>query len=183
MLPPASIAAMGGMGNSDMFVNGSAAMFLSGIWKTPAFREIKKFKWDVVMLPKGPNGRRAYSTGGSGYGILKTSAHPKEAWELIQFISGEQGAQKFAATGFAQPALKKVADSPAFLDGQDPKNKKMLLKAVENARYGPICKNWTETVSGLIGPEMEKVWNSTETAEEAMAHLKPMLAAHPPEIK
>lgn len=183
MMPPASIAAMGGMGNSDMFSNGSTAMFLSGIWKTPAFREIKKFKWDVAMLPKGPNGHRAFSTGGSGYGILKTSAHPQEAWELIKFISGEEGAKKFAATGFAQPALMKVADSPAFLDGQDPKNKKMLIGAVKYACYGPICKNWTEVVSGIIGPELEKVWNGSESAEEAMAHLKPLLQADPPQTR
>jgi ABC-type glycerol-3-phosphate transport system substrate-binding protein len=183
MLPPSSISAMGGMGNADMFTNGQAAMFLSGIWKTPAFRDIKKFKWNIVMLPKGPNGRRGFSTGGSGYGILKTSAHPNEAWQLIQFISGEEGAKKFAATGFAQPALKKIADSPVFLDDQEPTNKKMLIGAVKYAQYGPLCKNWTEAVNGLIGPELEKVWSGNETPEQAMAHLKPLLEKNPPETK
>ncbi len=183
MLPPSSVSAMGGLGNADMFVNGNAAMFLSGIWKTPEFRHIKNFKWDVVMLPKGPNGHRAFSTGGSGYGILKSSKYKKEAWELVKFISGEEGAKKLASTGFAQPALMKVANSSYFLDGQDPKNKKMLLEAVKYVEYGPLCKNWTETLSGIIGPEMEKVWNATETAEQAMANLKPRLDANPPQTK
>ena len=59
----------------------------------------------------------------------------------------------------------------------------MLLGAVQYARYGPLCKNWTEVISGLIGPEMEKVWNGTESAKEAMTHLKPLLVAHPPETR
>ncbi|HJT25541.1 MAG TPA: sugar ABC transporter substrate-binding protein, partial [bacterium] len=85
MLPPASLSAMGGMGTSDMFVNGQVAMYLSGLWPTPRFRQqIKDFKWDVVMLPKNNTGFRAFSTGGSGYGILKISKHKKEAWDLIK---------------------------------------------------------------------------------------------------
>jgi multiple sugar transport system substrate-binding protein len=183
MLPPSSISAMGGLGNADLFLNGEAAMFLSGIWKTPAFRNIKKFKWDVVMLPKGPNNYRAFSTGGSGYGILKSSSYKKEAWELVQFISGEEGAKKLASTGLAQPALMKIANSPNFLDGQDPVNKKMLLEAIKYVKYGPLCENWTEIQSGIIGPELEKVWSGTETPEQAMANLKPMLEAKPPKTK
>ena len=181
MLPPSGLAAMGGMGTSDMFVNGSTAMFLSGLWKTPQFRTIKDFKWDIAMLPKCPNGFRAFSTGGSGYGILKTSAHKKEAWELIKFISGEEGAKRLAATGLAQPALTSVSNSPLFLDGKDPQNKKMVLDAMKYVKYDPMCKNWFEVHNSIIGPELDKVWNGTETAVEALAKLKPELAQNEPD--
>ena len=181
MLPPAGLTAMGGVGTSDMFMNGSAAMYLSGIWKTPAFRDIKNFKWDVAMFPEGPGGYRGFSTGGSGYGILKSSTHKKEAWELVKFISGEEGAKRLAATGLAQPALMSVANSPLFLDGKDPQNKKMLLEAMKYVKYNPMCKNWFEVHDSIIGPELDKVWNGTETATQAMENLKPMLEKHPPE--
>jgi len=181
MLPPAGLAAMGGSGTSDMFVNGSTAMFLSGLWKTPQFRGIKDFKWDIAMLPKAPNGFRAFSTGGSGYGILKTSAHKKEAWELIKFISGEEGAKRLAATGLAQPALMSVSNSPLFLDGQDPQNKKMVLDAMKYVKYNPMCKNWFEVHDSIIGPELDKVWNGTETPAEALDKLKPALEQNPPD--
>ena len=181
MLPPAGLAAMGGMGTSDMFINGSTAMFLSGLWKTPSFREIKNFKWDIVMFPKGPNGNRAFGTGGSGYGILKNSSHKKEAWELIKYISGEEGEKKLAATGLAQPALMAAANSTLFLDNQDPHNKKMLLDAVKYVKYSPMCKNWHETVDSIIGPELDRVWNGSETAAEAMQKLKTQLDKNPPE--
>ncbi len=181
MLPPSGLAAMGGMGTSDMFVNGSTAMFLSGLWKTPNFRQIKDFGWDIVMFPKGPNGYRAFGTGGSGYGILKNSTHKKEAWELVKYISGEAGAKKLAATGLAQPSLMAAANSPLFLDNQDPHNKKMLLEAVKYVKYSPMCKNWHETVDGIIGPELDRVWNGSETADEAMQKLKTQLDKNPPE--
>ena len=183
MLPPAGLTAMGGMGSSDMFSNGSVALFLSGIWKTPVFREIKNFKWDVVMMPKGPDGIRAFPTGGSGYGILKSSTHKKEAWELIKYMSGEEGAKKLATTGLAQPALINVANSPIFLDGQDPKNKKMVLEAVKYVKYPPMCKNWTETANSIIGPELDRVWNATETAQEAFDKIAPLLEKNPPQTK
>jgi multiple sugar transport system substrate-binding protein len=166
-----------------MFMNSSVAMFLSGIWKTPRFREIKDFKWDVAMLPKNPNGFRAFSTGGSGYGILKNSKHKKEAWELIKFISGEEGAKRLAATGLAQPAIVSVANSPTFLDGKDPQNKKMVLEAMKYVKYNPMCKNWFEVHDSLIVPTLDKVWNGGETPVEAMKRLKPLLEKNPPQTK
>ncbi len=183
MLPPAGLTAMGGMGTGDMFTNGTVAMFLSGLWKTPTFRQAKDLKWDVVMFPKNPSGFRAFSTGGSGYGILKSSTHKKESWDLVKYISGEEGAKKLAATGLAQPAIMSVSNSPLFLDGQDPKNKKMILEAMKYVKYNPMCKNWFEVHDSIIGPELEKVWNGTETAEQAMENLKPLLEKNPPQVQ
>jgi multiple sugar transport system substrate-binding protein len=183
MVPPSGVQGMGGLGSTGMFETGTSAMFLSGIWKTPAFRGIKDFPWDVVMLPKGPAGTRAFSTGGSGYGIMGNSKHKQEAWRLVQFLSGEEGAKKFASSGFAQPALMSVANSPVFLDNQAPLNKKMLLKAVEYVKFPPVCANWREAVESFIGPELDKVWNGTETVEKAMSNLKPVLEKNPPRLK
>lgn len=181
MLPPSGLAAMGGVGTADMFVNGSAAMYLSGIWKVPEFREIKNFKWDIVMLPKDPDGYRAFSTGGSGYGILKSSKHKQAAWELVKYISGEEGAKELAATGLAQPAIMSVSNSPLFLDDKEPHNKKMLLEAMKYVKYNPMCKNWAEVHDSIIGPELDRVWNGTETVKAAMAKLAPLLAQNPPQ--
>jgi ABC-type glycerol-3-phosphate transport system substrate-binding protein len=183
MPAPSSLTAMGGMGTSDMFMNGTVAMFLSGIWKTPRFRDIKNFDWDIVMFPKGPTGIRAFSTGGSGYGILKTSKYKKEAWQLVKYISGEEGARQLAATGLAQPAIVAVAESPAFLDGQKPLNKKMLLEAVKYVKYSPMAKNAAEVTNGIVVPQLDRVWSNTATAVQAAAALKPLLARNPPQVK
>jgi multiple sugar transport system substrate-binding protein len=161
---PSNITAMGGMGSSDLFMNGTVAMFLSGLWKTPAFREIKTFDWDVAMFPKGPGGHRGYQDGGSGYGILKSSKNKKAAWELVKYIGGPEGVKKLTATGLSQPALKNVGESPIFLDGQKPANKKMLLKAEEYGVYEPMASNWKEVRDGFITPTFDQIWSGKITA-------------------
>jgi len=183
MPAPSSLTAMGGMGSSDLFMNGTTAMFLSGIWKTPRFREIKNFDWDIVMFPKGPSGVRAFGTGGSGYGILSSSKMKKESWELIKYISGEEGAKQLAATGLAQPAIMSVANSPIFLDGQKPMNKKMLLEAVKYVKYSPMAKNSSEVANGIVVPQLDRVWSNQVTAMQAAAALKPLLQRNPPATK
>lgn len=180
MPPPSAQTAMGGTGNSGLFASGSAAMFLSGPWKIPDFRGIKKFKWDVVMQPQSPDGHRGFPTGGSGYGILASSQLKKESWELIKFLGGVEGAKRMAGTGLSMPALISVAHSPVFLDGKDPQNKKMLLDAVRYSVYNPLCKNWAEVRDGIIGPELDRIWNGEEDPKQALAKLKPLLAADPP---
>jgi len=101
---------------------------------------------------------------------------------LVKYISGEEGAKKLAQTGLAQPALMSQANT-TFLDNQDPKNKKMLLEAVKYVKYPPMCKNWDEVTHSIIGPELDKVWNGTETAAEAMEKLKPELEKNEPQTK
>ncbi|HET9870737.1 MAG TPA: sugar ABC transporter substrate-binding protein [bacterium] len=181
MPQPAGLAAMGGVGTADMFENGSAAMYFSGLWKVPQFRQITDFKWDVVMFPKNPSGFRGFPTGGSGYGILKSSKHKEAAWELIKYISGPEGARALASTGLAQPAIMDVANSPLFLDGKVPLNKRMVLDAMKYVKYNPMCKNWFEVHDSIIGPELDRVWNGTESPKEAMDKLRPELAQNPPQ--
>jgi ABC-type glycerol-3-phosphate transport system substrate-binding protein len=176
---PSNMTAMGGMGMSDLFMNGTAAMFVSGPWKIPSFREIKNFDWDVVMFPKGPTGQRGFPGGGSGYGILTSCKNKKAAWEFIRYISGPDGQGKLASAGLTQPALKSVAESPAFLDNQKPMNKKMLLKAVDYSVYPPMAKNWMEIYQGVATPAFEALWNGKYTAAAAISLIADNLKNKP----
>ncbi len=176
---PSNVTAMGGMGSSDMFVNGTCAMFLSGIWKTPAFRDIQKFDWDVAMFPKGTTGQRGYQDGGSGYGILKSSKNKKGAWEFVRFIAGAEGQKKMSGLGLSQPSLMSVAASNVFLDGKKPLNKKMLLKAVQYGVYEPMATNWKEIRDGFITPTFDPIWSGKITGAEAVSLLADKLKTKP----
>jgi multiple sugar transport system substrate-binding protein len=167
MPSPANMTAMGGLGNSDLFMNGTAAMFFSGIWKTPYFRQIKDFEWDVVEVPLGPNGKRAFPMSAAGYGILKSSKNPELAYELVKYLSGETGQKLMAATGLTQPALKTLAQSPVFLDGQPPKSKGFLVEAVKDGHFQPCDPNLNEW-KAMVDSAMDRVWNGDETAESAL---------------
>ncbi len=163
----ADTTAMGGLGNSDLFMNGTAAMFYSGIWMTPQFRNIKTFDWDVVEFPKGPGGRRAFPLSAAGYGIVKTCRNPELAYELVKYLAGETGQKFMAATGLTQPALRTLADSPVFLDGQPPKSKGFLVGAVKYGHFQPLDPNETEWYS-MVGSALDRVWSGRETAAAAL---------------
>ena len=178
-LAPSKVPGMAENEGSDMFRFGTAAMYLSGLKWTPLFREIKDFKWDVAMVPRGPGGIRAFSTGGSGYGMSSHSKEKKTAWKLVKFLTSPEAEVKRMASGLAQPALKKMANSPLFLDQKDPLNKKILIDAVQYVKYLPLCRNWPE-VENLIAAGLENVWEGKESPEEAMKKLGPILEKHPP---
>jgi len=167
MPSPSGLTAMGGLGNADLFINGSLALFYSGIWKTPRFRGIKDFDWDIVTFPAGPGGKRGYPMSGTGYSVVKGNPHPELAYELVKFLAGKEGQRLMAATGLIQPALRTLGDSPEFLDGQPPANKRMLNGAV---RYGvfrafdPRADEWMN----MIGSRLDRVWSGDRKAAEVL---------------
>lgn len=180
---PSAMLAMGGLGSSDLFISGKAAMFLSGYWKVPMLRDIKNFEWDIVMFPKGPEGKRGFQIGGSGYGIVRTSKHKKEAWKLVRFLSGPEGAKRFAQTGLAQPALLEAAHTIFAADPAPPANKKMLLEATPYGVYEPLATNWREVRDGVISPIFDRVWANTWTPEKAVSELAQQLNKKKLELK
>lgn len=169
---PASLSAMGGLGNADLFMNGTAAMFYSGIWKTPQFRNIRAFQWDVVQFPKGPGGKRGYPMSAAGYGVMKNTKHPDLAYQLVKFLAGEPGQSGMAETGLTQPALRNLAASPVFLDEKPPKSKAFLVDAVRFGIFQPLHPDVNEWMN-LIGSALDRVWSGQETAEQALGRVVP----------
>ena len=146
-------------GAMAMFLNGNLAMFHSGLWKTPSFRKISTFKWDVALFPHKPGVKKPmYWAGGSGYTMRAGVVNPDLCWKLVKFMAGKEGQTRIAATGLAQPALRSLANSPVFLDGLDPQNKKMLLVAAENGVASPAWKPWVEYLRSVWGPNTDPMW-------------------------
>jgi multiple sugar transport system substrate-binding protein len=167
---PASMTAMGGIGNSDQFMNGSVAMLQSGIWISPTLRNITAFDWDAVEFPKGPKGRRGFGMGGAGYALLKGGQHPELAYELAKFFGGEPGQKYMAKTGLCQPALRTLARSPIFVDGQKPKSKGFLVDAPRYGHSNPFDPNQAEW-SALVDSALDRVWSGTEKAEPVLKRV------------
>ena len=155
-----------GMGVDRMFASGRLAMFLSGVWETPSFRNYD-FEWDVVMFPENSEGIRAFGTGGTGYAILKSSKHKKAAWEVIKALTGPEGQAVFAKRGLSQPSRIAVAKGEAWaLDAQPPANKKMLNEAVQYAVYSPFHPKWRELQEKFLIPKFDLIWDGKKSAEE-----------------
>ena len=158
------------MGVQGMFATGRLAMFSSGIWETPGLRKAEGLEWDVAMFPKGPNGVRGFGTGGSGYCILKSTRHPKEAYQVIKALTGKPAEEKLADTGLAQPAMMEITEGPHWIGGDlPPKNKKMLNGAMKYVIYSPFHPAWKEAQELYINPEFDLLFSGKKTAAEAVS--------------
>ena len=165
----------GWYGTAGLFVNGQVGMFMSGYWKSGFFRTHSKLDFDIVMFPKGPGGKRAFGTGGSGYAITSQCKNPQAAWEVLKRFSGEQGQRDLASQGGLQPAIMKLAQSEIFMDNKPPKNKKIMHEAVSHIVFTPLTRHWDEINMADLGPVLDNVWSGKETAAQAMKRAVPLI--------
>ena len=76
-----------------------------------------------------------------------------------------------ATTGLVQPALMSVANSPVFLDGQKPMNKKMLLTADPDGIFMPLMVNWLEVYQGTVIPTCDQIWSGKISVSQAVSQM------------
>ncbi len=163
-----------GVSVHDLFAQGRVAMYVTGIWEVPRFREEigDRFDWDIAGFPRGPTGIKGVRVGWSGYGMTAQTKHPKEAWLLLKYLAGPPGLGRLAKTGLAQPALANLADSPLWLDGNRPKNRKLTIEQVPYVHFEVMNSGWKE-ITAIITPKLELVWNGTLTPTQAVDAFMP----------
>ena len=97
----------------DPFPTGKVAMFVDGIWDLTHFtKDFPNFKlgedWDVAPLPKVK--QQAMANGSWTFGITADTKYPKEAWELINYMTGTEGAKIYADMTGGLPVRTSVID-------------------------------------------------------------------------
>lgn len=168
-------------GTEALFVKGTCAMFQNGIWEVPNIRRDMKpgskdfFDWDIAQFPAYADGRKGFATGGSGYCIFSSTAHPKEAWDLTRYMAGPVGMAAMARAGIAQPAIRSVALSDAWLPGPNtpleqrwPHNRLLTDQEVNFVHFGPTAEYWPE-VNGLFTPQQDSIFNDLTPVKEGLA--------------
>lgn len=154
---------------SQLFETGRVGMTIYGRWMTPTFRNIKTFKWDVAVLPKGV--KRASLLYTTGYGIPAASKHKKEAWKLITFLTGKPGATLNSELGQAIPAIQSIANSSAFLNPNLlPKNNQAFLTETSYSYLPPTIPEWPE-ISSIMSEQMDMVFLGQKSAKEACREI------------
>lgn len=171
--------------SGQMFLQGKVAMFQSGMWEVPSFRNVLKpgtpefFDWDVTLAPGhiGQDGKliRAAPTGGSGYGIMAHSSHPQEAWELLQWMAGPPAMKLMAEAGLAQPAIRKLALSEPWVPGPaTPEDQRYPVgrvntdKAVPFVVFDPTADYFVD-VQSFIDSKVDSIMDGSKTASVALA--------------
>ncbi len=136
-------------------------MSQGGFWtvveNTEAFRRL-----DIGMqiAPKGRNGVRAYPTGGTAFGVTRTSNNPSLAWEFLTYHLGPVGT-KTSFEAAPHGAIYPPAHIPSFEwyveEANFIENISANAKAAETVVFNPFTSKWPEINTRYVQPEMDLV--------------------------
>jgi multiple sugar transport system substrate-binding protein len=98
------------MGTRQAFVAKKVAMTEDGSWALKDILASADFRIGVAPMPAGP-ARRVTLTTTDGFGIYANTRYPQQAWELLQFLIGEEYGLAMARANFLQPARASLVDA------------------------------------------------------------------------
>ena len=103
--------------------------------------------------------------GGWGLGIATSSAHPQEAWRVIEFMTREDSQREFVLqTGYV-PSRRSLFNDPAIV-AQYP-HYPQLLKVVENSTLRPPIAQYAQA-SDILQRYLSSALTNKMTSEQAM---------------
>lgn len=99
---------------SEMFGQGKVAMVIEGNWAIPYLQEtFPQLEFATAEVPS-INAKKGTMVFTVAYVMNQQSKHKAEAWELISYLTGKAGMQKWTGTGFALPTRKSVAEKLGY---------------------------------------------------------------------
>jgi multiple sugar transport system permease protein len=127
----------------QLFYTGKvAAIGPVGRWETPHFRGtgpgdpgITQFHWDIVPMPHEK--RTVSDIAVVSWSMSASAKHPREAFDLLHFLTGKEGQQTMARLGLAIPSIKAIATSDAFLSGK-PDHSQLFLDAIKDGKISQV---------------------------------------------
>lgn len=151
----------------DPFLNGDAAMQVSGHWALVGIKDAPKLRMEdigVVAMPSDlPTTRTVMYA--SGPAIGRNCRHPKEAWAFVKFLTSKRYQLAYQSSGVAISGRRDVAEHYA---AGDPR-RQTFLQIVPSARMP-----WGASVEGYdfvetLGP---KVLDAVLAGADARTELR-----------
>ncbi|MDY6897220.1 MAG: ABC transporter substrate-binding protein [Cyanobacteriota bacterium] len=163
---------------SEMFAQGKVAMVVEGNWAIPYLEEtFPDLEYGTAEVPiiNNKKGTMVFTV---AYVMNKKAKHKQEAWELISYLTGKQGMEKWTQDGIALPTRKSVAEK---LNYKQDNLRSAFVTGVEYAipwqigKYpAPIVNNFeNQFTSAILGQQpLEKAMKKAQI--EANKQIKAM---------
>lgn len=166
---------MAGQASEDLFKAGRIAMLRTGIWLLGEFTANAKFNWDIALEPG--NTRKAHHFFANGVVVSAGSAHPREAYEWIKFLTSSQEAVHIrVAAGWELPAVGVAAAVQDYLDQPIPESREVIFEALDTAVVPPVIGNWNQ-LTDAVGKELEAAKLGQKTPEQALRDARAAIEA------
>lgn len=152
------------MGENTHFMNGMAAMDITGSWNISVYAEALGDKLGIAEMPTGAVGKSSISHG-IGYAIPTGCEHVEEAWEFLKFLGSDE-AQILQAKDVI-PANNNVVDEWAKqLSDYD---LSAVVAALEYSPILPLANNNPPAVRAALRANINEIWLGTMDVPSAMA--------------
>ena len=152
----------------ERFLDGSVAMLLSSRRDVPLLRTIKDFAWDVAPFPS--DREEASVLHSDGFCMAK-GENADAAWLWIEYALAQKGQEVLAASGRSVPSLRAVAESPLFLEPEEPPaNSKVFVDALSQMHQLPVTANWSE-VEGRTDDILNELYYGRIDLDAALKRL------------
>ena len=145
--------------------SGRVAMILQGSWMVAAMKgnEYIDQNCDVAVLPKSNDGVRKTIYNGLGWSSCANTAHPEEAWKLLEYLGSEAAQKKQAELGVTMSAYQGTSDT--WVNCAPEFNLKAYLDMTEDMVIRPYTKN-TKAWEDYSQSTMVKAYTGEMTMEE-----------------
>jgi len=152
----------GGIRDDLGFQNRKYAMIFNGPWAVGGL-EKGGIDFDVALIPEGPAGR-ATNVGGNNLVVFSTSEHPKEACELMKFVTSKEAQAEWANTLGQIPVN---TGSDPLIDFERHPYLKIFMEQMDYAKPRPGIGSYPE-IENAVNPEMQAALDGKKTVREAM---------------
>ena len=164
-------------GTRQFFLTGQVAMEIEGNWTLSDRKLVKHFTWDVAPVPMGSKARPTpfFSTADH---VCLGSKNPDEAVAFCMHVASPPSERILAAEFGRIPSRKSLWGYFTTLDtGLPPKNRKVIVDALDYAGNAPRFKDFREFDSRVLAPQMTLLNEGKITAQEMIQEMLPKLEA------
>ncbi|MEZ4862999.1 MAG: extracellular solute-binding protein [Caldilineaceae bacterium] len=174
--------------DGDLFLQGRAAMQITGHWRIPTYLAKGDLDFDFVPLPADEY--VVNRSDGSCFAIAQNSAHAEAAWTFVKFLAGPGGLGARLLTEMQQitPVLHELEQADAFLQPLVlPGSNKAAFVPADVKRF-PLYDPWPPYYapwSEIAAEELKSLWSGARSATEVIARMTaaitPILSTSAPE--
>lgn len=163
----------------EAFGLGRAAMIMEGNWVIQALvDQFPDINWGAVQLPGYPGGGEASMAFTVCYGVAADSDNQDAAWQLTNFLTGEEGGQLVAEAGFG-PMPPRTALAETWLAARGEEIGQPFVDAAEVAhpwRFPVGFGDATDTFNAAIQLAFEGQATADDVIFETAAAAEEVLA-------
>jgi trehalose/maltose transport system substrate-binding protein len=160
----------------NIWDSGNAAFRRDWVWRgnPPGEAEatLVQGKFNTALLPSGGAGH-ASALGGQSLAVSKYSEHPKEAAELVRYLTKREIQMWLWQKGSMLPALSEFYQDPKYLASRPELQRlKDIIREGATARPSTISGKHYEEVSRAYYSAVHSALTGEMAPEEAMANLE-----------